>query len=152
MSRKACVCLFIETGSRFPTQNNSSAMRKHCAWKKSKGNLIFYLAEIGFWRKGQTMRLGFHWMRGLDWFSENALCLVEGGCREYFCWENLHFLTGASFLNLTWSDAFHWALVTPSWSQVRERNALLDFSLLDLCPGRFLLVCLPLKLVAVRFS
>ena len=45
--------------------------------KKSKRNFIFYLAETVFWRKGQTMRLGFHWMRWLDWFLKNVQCPVE---------------------------------------------------------------------------
>lgn len=27
---KACVCLFIETGSRFPAQSEGSVMLKHC--------------------------------------------------------------------------------------------------------------------------
>lgn len=92
MSRKACVCLFIETGSRFPTQNNSSAMLLHCVWNRSKGNLIFYLAEIGFWRKEQTMRLDFCWMRGLDWFSENVLWV--GSLPGILLWaEKSHFLS-----------------------------------------------------------
>jgi len=48
---KPCVHLFIETGSRFPTPNNGAETLKNCVGKKSKGNLIFYLAAIGLRRK-----------------------------------------------------------------------------------------------------
>lgn len=150
MSRKACVCSFIETGSRFPTQNNSSAMLHHCVWGERKGNFIFYLAEIGFWRKGQTMRLGFHWMRGFDWFSENAPCHVEGGTLQYFCKENVHFLTGAcleSSLKCILLSTYH----PPLEVKGGKKNALLDFSLPVLCLNWFLFVCFSLKLVAICF-
>lgn len=57
MSREACVCLFIETGSQVPTQNKSFVTPQHCVCKKWPRNVICYLAEMGSGGKGLTMQL-----------------------------------------------------------------------------------------------
>lgn len=95
--KPVCACLLRQEVA-FPHRARVLWCRSIVSKEKREGNLIFYLAEISSWRKGQTMPLDFSWMRGLDWFWENVLW--TGQARNTFVRKNAHHIIEGWFCTL----------------------------------------------------